>query len=280
MKLKGEKLKDIRRKRGLSQTALAEGICTQATISLMEKQDRIPKMNILNAICSRLNIEVSELIEDDDVSMTALFDHISLMMIHHQYGDASKELKKIKVNKLENEFDKQRYYYLLGMSQVQAGQVDEAIFNFELILTQFSTVSANIYWALTTVGMAWAYIKRDNRDRAAKFVQRAVNLMDKKKMTGGRAQWQVLYESIAHLYIELGEYDQAAEMAQRGIDLCRQSESLFMLASYYKLLGQALSHTDKVDEAKADLEIARAVATAGDKQDIVQDVNGILNEMN
>lgn len=276
MKLKGEKLKDIRRKRGLSQTALAEGICTQATISLMEKQDRIPKMNILNAICSRLNIDVSELIEDDDVSMTALFDQISLMMVHHQYDEARSELKKIKVKKLENEFDKQRYYYLLGMSQVQAGQVDEAIFNFELILTQFSTVSANIYWALTTVGMAWAYIKRDNVDRAAKFVQRAVNLMDKKKMTGGRSQWQVLYESISHLYIELGDYEQAAQMAQRGIQLCRESESLFMLASYYKLLGQALLNNGQEADGQENLRIARAVAIAGNKQDIVADVDKLL----
>lgn len=41
MKLRGDIFKQIRRKRGLSQTALAEGICTQATISLMEKQNRV-----------------------------------------------------------------------------------------------------------------------------------------------------------------------------------------------------------------------------------------------
>lgn len=38
MKLRGDIFKQIRRKRGLSQTALAEGICTQATISLMENK--------------------------------------------------------------------------------------------------------------------------------------------------------------------------------------------------------------------------------------------------
>lgn len=276
MKLKGEKLKDIRRKRGLSQTALAEGICTQATISLMEKQDRIPKMNILNAICSRLNIDVSELIEDDDVSMTALFDQISLMMIHHHFDDARRELSKIKVKKLETEFDKQRYYYLLGMSQVEGGQVDEAIFNFELILTQFSTMSANIYWALTTVGMAWAYEKRGNNDRAAKFVQRAVNLIDKKKMTGGRSQWQVLYDGIAGLYLNLGQYEEAAQMAQRGIELCRKAESLFMLASYYELLGQALIKNGQEDEGKEDLNIARSVAIAGNEQAIVDEIDALM----
>lgn len=265
MKLKGEKLKDIRRKRGLSQTALAEGICTQATISLMEKQDRIPKMNILNAICSRLNVEVGTLIQDDDVSMTALFDEISLMLVRHDFKSARKELSQIKVKKLETEFDKQRYYYLLGMEQVQNGQVDEAIFNFELILTQFTTMSANIYWALTTVGMARAYEKRGNSDRALKFVQRAVNLIDKKKMAGGRRQWQILYRDIASLYLELGKPDQAVEMAKRGIDLCRQHESLFLLASYYELLGQANLKEGNQQAGHDNLVIARSVAIANEE---------------
>ena len=81
MKLKGEKLRNIRRKRGLSQTALSVGICTQATISLMEKQDRIPKMNILTAICGRLDIDVSEIVEDDNNSMKMLlFTKITPML--------------------------------------------------------------------------------------------------------------------------------------------------------------------------------------------------------
>lgn len=276
MKLKGEKLKDIRRKRGLSQTALAEGICTQATISLMEKQNRIPKMNILNAICSRLNVEVGTLIQDDDVSMTALFDEISLMLVRHDFKNARKELGQIKVKKLETEFDKQRYYYLLGMEQVQNDQVDEAIFNFELILTQFTTMSANIYWALTTVGMARAYEKRGNSDRALKFVQRAVNLIDKKKMAGGRRQLQILYRDIASLYLELGKPEQAVEMAKRGIDLCRQNESLFLLASYYSLVGQADLKEGKDQEGHDNLVIARSVAIANEEQMVVDEVNQLL----
>ena len=88
MRLKGDVLKQIRRKRGLSQTALSEGICTQATISLMEKQNRIPKMNILTAICARLDIPVDKIIENDDVSMTSQFDEISLLIVQEDYEEA------------------------------------------------------------------------------------------------------------------------------------------------------------------------------------------------
>ena len=239
MRLKGDVLKQIRRKRGLSQTALSEGICTQATISLMEKQNRIPKMNILTAICARLDIPVDKIIENDDVSMTSHFDEISLLIVQEDYEEAEARLKKIKVKKLQNDFDKQRYYYLLGVLQVATGQVDEAIFNFELILTQFSTMSANIYWALTTVGMAMAYEKRDNEERALKFLQRAVTLIDEKQLTGGKRQWIIIYRNIADLYLKLKQPNDAMAIAGRGIDICREDLTMFLLSDYYQITAKA-----------------------------------------
>lgn len=272
MKLKGEKLRNIRRKRGLSQTALSVGICTQATISLMEKQDRIPKMNILTAICGRLDIDVSEIVEDDNNSMTLLFDQIENAVVHENYADAKKMLTKIKVKNLENEFDKQRYYYLVGMYQVETDQVDDAIFNFELILTQFSTMSANIYWALTTVGMAIAYEKLNNQARALKFVQRAVSLIDEKQMTGGQRQWQVIYRNIAELYISLKQWKDAIKMAQRGIKICRENESFFLLDNYYYLIAQAQMVGGQRKAAKDSMVIAKNVALAADDQDLVKKI--------
>ena len=239
MRLKGDVLKQIRRKRGLSQTALSEGICTQATISLMEKQNRIPKMNILTAICARLDIPVDKIIENDDVSMTSQFDEISLLIVQEDYEEAEARLKKIKVKKLQNDFVKQRYYYLLGVLQVATGQVDEAIFNFELILTQFSTMSANIYWALTTVGMAMAYEKRGNEERALKFLQRAVTLIDEKQLTGGKRQWIIIYRNIADLYLKLKQPNDAMAIAGRGIDICREDLTMFLLSDYYQITAKA-----------------------------------------
>lgn len=270
MKLKGEKMRNIRRKRGLSQTALSVGICTQATISLMEKQNRIPKMNILTAICDRLDISVSDIVEDDDNSMTAIFDQIEIRIVKEDYPQAKKLLSKIKVKSLANEFDKQRYYYLVGMYQVETNQIDEAIFNFELILTQFSTMSANIYWALTTVGMAIAYEKLGNQERALTFVQRATSLIDEKQMTGGKRQWQVIYRNIADLYIKLKQPKKTIQMAQRGIEICRENESFFLLDNYYYLIGQAQLQSGQKNAAKDSIQIAQDVAIAADDRKLTQ----------
>ena len=259
MRLKGDVLKQIRRKRGLSQTALSEGICTQATISLMEKQNRIPKMNILTAICARLDIPVDKIIENDDVSMTSQFDEISLLIVQEDYEEAEARLKKIKVKKLQNDFDKQRYYYLLGVLQVATGQVDEAIFNFELILTQFSTMSANIYWALTTVGMAMAYEKRGNEERALKFLKRAVTLIDEKQLTGGKRQWIIIYRNIADLYLKLKQPNDAMAIAGRGIDICREDLTMFLLSDYYQITAKAAELLADRATALQDFTIAKSL---------------------
>ena len=271
MKLRGDIFKQVRRKRGLSQTALAEGICTQATISLMEKQNRIPKMNILTALCSRLDITTDEIIENDDVSMTAIFDQIGRLLAERQFEAAQDAMQKIKVKNLQNEFDKQRYYYLLGMLQVQEQQFDEAIFNFELVLTQFSTTSANIYLAMTTIGMAMAYEKIGSQSRALRLVERAMRLIDEKKLTGGQMQWIVVYEYIAGLYLTLGQPRAALNAAQRGIDICRQMRSMFLLDRYYLYAGKAQLALANQAVAKQDLEIAHSLALVNQHPELVKE---------
>lgn len=62
----GAKLKNARIAKGLSQKELAEGICTQATISQMENHNKVPTMSIFVDICKRLEISQAEITSDDD----------------------------------------------------------------------------------------------------------------------------------------------------------------------------------------------------------------------
>lgn len=262
MKLRGDVLKQIRRKRGLSQTALAEGICTQATISLMEKQNRLPKMDILTAICERLNISSDRIVENEVSGVNDTFNQVIDLLTAHEYDQAEQLLNSVKVKQLDSDFDKQRYYYLLGMVQVENDQIDDAIFNFELVLTQFATTSANIYLAMTTAGMAMAYLKRNDRERAIRLTNRSVKLIDNKELIGSLHQWASINDQIASLYLELGEPDSAIEMVNRGIKMCREHDSLFMLDELYLCLGRCYIAKDQPADAKQALEISKSLSIA------------------
>lgn len=262
MRLRGDVLKQIRRKRGLSQTALAEGICTQATISLMEKQNRLPKMDILTAICERLNIQPDRIVENEVSGVNDTFNQIIDALTDQEYYLAKQLISKISIKSLNSDFDKQRYYYLLGMVQISQDQIDDAIFNFELVLTQFATTSANIYLAMTTAGMALAYLKRDDHERAVRLTDRAVKLIDNKKLIGSLHQWASINCQIAELYWRLGEPEKALASAQRGIQLCRDRDSLFILDQLYLYVGRAYIAMGEKEKAKQALEVAKSLSIA------------------
>ncbi|WP_278930552.1 helix-turn-helix domain-containing protein [Limosilactobacillus oris] len=262
MRLRGDVLKQIRRKRGLSQTALAEGICTQATISLMEKQNRLPKMDILTAICERLNIQPDRIVENEVSGVNDTFNQIIDALTDQEYDLAKQLISKISIKSLNSDFDKQRYYYLLGMVQISQDQIDDAIFNFELVLTQFATTSANIYLAMTTAGMALAYLKRDDHERAVRLTDRAVKLIDNKKLIGSLHQWASINCKIAELYWRLGEPEKALASAQRGIQLCRDRDSLFILDQLYLYVGRAYIAMGEKKKAKQALEVAKSLSIA------------------
>lgn len=262
MRLRGDVLKQIRRKRGLSQTALAEGICTQATISLMEKQNRLPKMDILTAICERLNIQPDRIVENEVSGVNEIFNRIIDALTDQEYTLAKQLISRISVKSLNSDFDKQRYYYLLGMVQISQDQIDDAIFNFELVLTQFATTSANIYLAMTTAGMALAYLKRGDQERAVRLTDRAVKLIDNKKLIGSLHQWASINCQIAELYWRLGEPEKALESAQRGVQLCRDRDSLFILDQLYLAVGRAYIALGKKKKAKQALEVAKSLSIA------------------
>lgn len=59
----GDKIKKIRLEHGLTQAELADGICTQASISNLENNTSTPSLMILLEIGNRLNIELNELSE-------------------------------------------------------------------------------------------------------------------------------------------------------------------------------------------------------------------------
>lgn len=262
MRLRGDVLKQIRRKRGLSQTALAEGICTQATISLMEKQNRLPKMDILTAICERLNIQPDRIVENEVSGVNDTFNQIIDALTDKEYDLAKQLISKISIKSLNSDFDKQRYYYLLGMVQISQDQIDDAIFNFELVLTQFATTSANIYLAMTTAGMALAYLKRDDHERAVRLTDRAVKLIDNKKLIGSLHQWASINCQIAELYWRLGEPEKALASAQRRIQLCRDRDSLFILDQLYLYVGRAYIAMGEKEKAKQALEVAKSLSIA------------------
>src|SRR5687768_11744655 len=56
----GERLRDVRRARGLSQQALAEGLFSKGYVSSIEHGKIFPSVRALQALAARLGVDMSE----------------------------------------------------------------------------------------------------------------------------------------------------------------------------------------------------------------------------
>ena len=104
----GDKARYYRKLKGLSQAELAAAnICTaRATISLIEKRNKVPSMNILMRLISRLGIQLDDIVVEHHDRAQQMLNAIDYQIHHHQYAIAADNLEsKIRFEKIKNEDD-------------------------------------------------------------------------------------------------------------------------------------------------------------------------------
>ncbi|MGN7479839.1 helix-turn-helix domain-containing protein, partial [Solibacillus silvestris] len=75
----GEKMTYFRKSKGLSIKKLAENLCDESTIFRLEKGKQLPRLEILNDICMKLEIPLQALFpfnEEVEVDLRQIFGHI------------------------------------------------------------------------------------------------------------------------------------------------------------------------------------------------------------
>jgi transcriptional regulator with XRE-family HTH domain len=84
----GKKIKELRKNSGLSQEDLAEGVCTQAQISKIEKGDVFPYASTLYQISQKLGVDVNYFF---DIGTTPRLDYVQ--EVFHQLQILRRNLK-------------------------------------------------------------------------------------------------------------------------------------------------------------------------------------------
>lgn len=273
MKLRGDQLKTFRKNKGLSQKQLAQGICTQATISLIEKNNKVPGMTILAQLCARLGISLAQILVDENQVLTDVFTTIDRLILQKHYDAATDQLNNIGIKQLQSRYDKQRYYYFLGMLQLEQNKdYDEALFNFELVLQQFSVADDDIYQIMTTIAVGTAWFYKDDGNQAKKFANQASELLQVNVSINDARQLIASYVSLAQLYQLLDDTGTTLELVNHALELCRHNETLFLLDEVYLKLANCYFAMGQVETAKANWQIAASVATINEHTDLAEQI--------
>ncbi|MCM0582424.1 helix-turn-helix transcriptional regulator [Weissella diestrammenae] len=113
MIIRGNLLRQHREAMGLSQRALADGICHQSLVSRMESENHITSMVILQELCHRLQLNMENIVSFDEPNHNNL-SAVRNAINNGDYGTAKNLLKKqCHINRLPQEA-KPLYHVLHG----------------------------------------------------------------------------------------------------------------------------------------------------------------------
>ncbi|WP_317945474.1 helix-turn-helix transcriptional regulator [Carnobacterium maltaromaticum] len=228
MKTLGEVIKEKRLEKGLKQSELADGICTQATISNLENKSGMPNLPILVAIGNRLGIAFSEL---SDYTLTttnytvAIFNQVKQLCATYRHKEAHDVLvKEIDIKLLEKSEERKKYYYYLGLTELIANKnFKDAYYYFNLVLVDKSDLNVSLIDVLATNGIGIAYVLESELEKALTYYEKALNQLEKLIENFGEildsADITTVYFNSAKFYSQIENYEKAVDLCNLGITI-------------------------------------------------------------
>ena len=110
-----------RKARGLSQSELAKGICTQVTVSRFEKNGQVPTLKILIQLCNRLELPLGELFPRVGIKQPEILEKMEeaeFFLITSEHDQLQTILKNIPFDEIKDSQLLLEYYYLQGFVMI------------------------------------------------------------------------------------------------------------------------------------------------------------------
>ena len=239
MKVIGSKIRESRKSQGLSQSELADGICTQATISLIEKKNKVPSIDILMQICDRLELNLKSVLITNLGKNKSILKNVENYFFKHDCENMKSELDKLDVSDLDGKGEKKVYYFYQGIIELFANKdSDKAIFTFTKVLS----ISANIskmYDIHANIFLSKAYLNKNAEEEAKDYIFAAEEyvsdkVFQKTEITQSKA---LIYKNISEVFMQIGEQKKAEKFAKEGIDQNQDYQTTYLLDHLFKIMS-------------------------------------------
>ncbi|CRH19668.1 helix-turn-helix domain-containing protein [Carnobacterium maltaromaticum] len=269
MMLLGDLIKAKRLEKGLTQAELAAGICTQASISNLEKNQRIPPLMTLLAIGNRLNLNFDELSDyaiEQENPTSDVFNRVRTLRKQFKLKEAyDLIIEELPLDKLKTYHKKKQYYYYLGITGLLGyNKISEAHYNFNLALSSESEPNLDFYDILTINGIGLAYYFESEEEKARTYFEKSLVQLDQfmSQMVSLDESIEItkLYYATAKFYSEIKEYSKAVDLCSLGIQVQLDQHVNYELEMLYYEKAFNLAKLNKKSEAEECYYYATALA--------------------
>ncbi|MEG1045213.1 helix-turn-helix transcriptional regulator [Carnobacterium sp.] len=288
----GDKIKENRLNKGLTQSELAEGICTQASISNLENNTSTPTLMILLTIGKRLNMDFSELSDyanEYDNKNTNIFEQVRLL--RSQFKDAEARdllVKNINKDQLTTAFELKNYYYYLGItSLIGYEKYSDAHYNFDLALSVDTGQQLDFLDILATngIGLTYFMIEEEEKEKALTYFEKSLTQLDdfmnqSSSLLSFKDNLEImkLYYTTAKFYSEIGEYKKALNLCDLGIILQKSYHVNYDLERLYYEKGFNLVKLGDLKKARDFYGLAAALAKMDENELVLEIIRENMNK--
>lgn len=231
-----ERFIEARKAMGLSQNELAEGICTQATLSRFENNGKVPSLKILIQLCNRLGLPLGELFPKVGLKYSMVIEKMNkaeFLLITSEYDQASELLSTISLSDVEEPNQAMRYSYLKGFVMIfQNHTITDILFTFDQILLAEESSESAIFRLLAYTGSGMVYSREKDQDKAEFYFNKVLERIYSYPTTTTEDTWRVLniVFQCGVFYSEIKEIDISNALLDYAVSICSANHLTYYLA--------------------------------------------------
>lgn len=267
---------ETRKQMHLSQDQLAQGICTQATLSKFERKGKVPSLKILLQLCDRLELTLDDLFpvnQGGDSKRAAILEAAETHLQREMYPAVRADLVQLGDPHEDSTTFQLRYYFLCGYATALGhGSISDALFDFSQILNRLDESHHSMYALLAYTGTGIAYNLAGDATRAEFYFNKVFDEIYKLSFKTHHSIWRALniVNYTVEFYSQQHDYETSDDLLAYGVKICAQYHVTFYLAriTLRRALNQQQEHGDPA-AIQQDLDDAAAFARLNNNQHVL-----------
>ncbi|MGZ4163624.1 MAG: tetratricopeptide repeat protein [Tumebacillaceae bacterium] len=245
----GQKIKELRVQKGLTQSDLGAGMVTPSMISQIEADKANPSHKLLQAIAEKLETPIEYFLTDMQmqIEQIATYKVARAMMEAGEFEQAIPILSDLmedsipQLHSAEIQFD-------LAECLLEQGKLDEALDGFDKVLSSATTRKDLYMQILALKKLGFVEENRHNYPLAIYHWQKALDLLEKVEDRDPFLAAEILRQ-LGKVYCYLGEKQDALNSYQKAHEYLEGTANFKKIADLYRQLGETFKEHGEFDRA-------------------------------
>jgi tetratricopeptide (TPR) repeat protein len=233
----GQKIRELRIRKGLTQQELGAGIVTISMISQIESDKAYPSHKVLEQIAARLETPIEYFVADMQTQMeqNSIYKLAKAYMAAQNYEMAIPLFRELISNPAPH-LPVHEVQYDLAEALLLHNEIEKAVEMFEQVLDTVVRKNDNHFTLLCLNKLGEARFAQENYPLALYHWKKAYETFSRLKEIDPFMRARII-TNLANAHFQLGEYEDAIRFYQEAYNLLRGGTNLRQLAHVYLRLG-------------------------------------------